>query len=236
MLSPEEKKILKFLKKYLLTHGVYSAEFEFEYDGGDLGEISPNEFDVVGWGQDATRIPAKISEVLYQIFMREVEPKLEEAYNDVHNDISSSGVRLRFDFRFDTTEISSYFWWSFYGVNEETHETYEYDDYQPQIENCIRDLKELNSNINEARVDYSGGGDSGYVEDTITTNEGDFLTPESCSDFIYENLPSGWEINEGSQGFARFVFPENIEDSYIEIMYQENYEGEGTTTLFEEEF
>jgi len=236
MLSPEEKKILKFLKKYLLTHGVYSAEFEFEYDGGDLGEISPDEFSVAGWGQDATRIPAKISEVLYQIFMREVEPKLEEAYNDVDNDISSSGVRLRFDFRFDTLEISSHFWWSFYGANEETHETYEYDDYQPQIENCIRDLKELNSNINEAHVDYSGGGDSGYVEDTITTNEGDFSTPESCSDFIYEHLPAGWEINEGSQGFARFVFPENIEDSYVEIMYQENYEGEGTTTLFEEEF
>lgn len=235
MLSPEEKKSLAFLKRYLLSNGVNYDEFDIEYEGPNYFTISPDDFSTAGWGSDSTHIPAKIQQVLYQFFIREIKPKLEDAYDNVNQDISTSGVRIQLDFRGNTSQIESFFWWSFYGASEETSEIYEYENYE-SVKTCMKDLQELNPNIQEARADYSGGGDSGYVEDTITTNEGNFSIPESCSDFIYEHLPSGWEINEGSQGIAEFVIPGNIEESYIEITYQENYEGESRTTLFEEDF
>jgi hypothetical protein len=79
---------------------------------------------------------------------------------------------------------------------------------------------------------FSGGGDSGYIEDTMTTSSGTFDGPESCKDYMYDKLPGGWEINEGSQGKGVF----DINKGTFTLFYTENIEGQHSTTFFEENF
>ena len=65
--------------------------------------------------------------------------------------------------------------------------------------------------VKEIVINYSGGGDSGYLEDSF--NNGDSV-PAVVSDFCYnmlENRFGGWEINEGSQGRITFDF---VSDNY----------------------
>jgi hypothetical protein len=60
-------------------------------------------------------------------------------------------------------------------------------------------------------VDFSGGGDSGYIEDEGSDyNDKRFKLTPKMDDLSYRALSDfgGWEINEGSQG--NIVF--NLED------------------------
>jgi len=81
-------------------------------------------------------------------------------------------------------------------------------------------------------IDYSGGGDSGYLEDSF--NNGDSV-PASVSDFCYdmlENRFGGWEINEGSQG----NFEIDLDRKEITLNHTYNIDETGRDTLLEEKF
>ena len=87
------------------------------------------------------------------------------------------------------------------------------------------------------KVDYSGGGDSGYIESNGYTDDGDvnIQIPAGLEDYIYQILESnygGWEINEGSDGV--FIF--NFNDSTVTLEHTYNTEENQTDTLYEESF
>jgi len=92
-----------------------------------------------------------------------------------------------------------------YGT-EDTGSYYEFGDYEEG--DSIYDtfievqkfLEEINSN--GVVIDYSGGGDSGYVEGQYQSKNGSGDVPAGIEDICYNLLEDfgGWEINEGSQG------------------------------------
>jgi hypothetical protein len=71
--------------------------------------------------------------------------------------------------------------------------------------NVIASMIELFDNgYDKIKVDFSGGGDSGYIESTGFDSDDEKIDiPASIEDELYrvlESIQSGWEINEGSQG------------------------------------
>jgi hypothetical protein len=92
-----------------------------------------------------------------------------------------------------------------YGT-EDTGSYYEFGDQEEgdtmydQFIEIQKFLDEINSN--GVRIDYSGGGDSGYLEDQYESQNGSGDVPAGIEDICYQLLGefSGWEINEGSQG------------------------------------
>jgi hypothetical protein len=85
---------------------------------------------------------------------------------------------------------------------------------------------------NEVKVDFSGGGDSGYIEEVFTNGQ---EIPEKIGDWMYdqlENYYSGWEINEGSSG--RFTL--DFKDIVINLSHSYNTEEGASQTLWEEGF
>jgi hypothetical protein len=79
------------------------------------------------------------------------------------------------------------------------------------------------------KITYTGGGDSGYFDQTESDNGNDVLDG-SMEEIGYEALEvffSGWEVNEGSDGNMTFNFDEqrfNIEHyQYVEENVDEKY-------------
>jgi len=80
--------------------------------------------------------------------------------------------------------------------------------------------------VNEASVEFSGGGDSGEIYDNVEVlsgRKGSYKTDRNVEDFLYswlEDFYGGWEINEGSSG--RFIF--NIQKNVVYLDFYENIE------------
>lgn len=71
-----------------------------------------------------------------------------------------------------------------------------------------RELKAIN--IESITFSYDGCGDSGAIENTYWQPDGIEISHElkkkieALEELVYELLPSGWEINEGSAGDVSF--------------------------------
>jgi hypothetical protein len=92
-----------------------------------------------------------------------------------------------------------------YGT-EDTGSYYEFHDYVEgdSIYNQFIEIQKFLDEINSTGVviDYSGGGDSGYIEGQYQSENGSGDVPSEIEDICYDLLEEfgGWEINEGSQG------------------------------------
>jgi len=92
-----------------------------------------------------------------------------------------------------------------YGT-EDTGSYYEFKDQEEgdsiydQFIEIQKFLDEINSN--GVVIDYSGGGDSGYVEGEYHSDSETGRVPDNIKNICYDLLGEfgGWEINEGSQG------------------------------------
>ena len=109
------------------------------------------------------------------------------------------------------------------GLEEVT--THEYDD----DDNVFNTLKE--KDIKYVYAEFSGYGDSGYIEDKIEVvdiykehSEVNLANIVGLEDYLYQMLEDygGWENNEGSQG--RFYV--NVEDRKIDLYFSWNEEVE----------
>lgn len=109
------------------------------------------------------------------------------------------------------------------GVEQVTTHEFEDDD---KVFNYLKE-----KDIKSLYVDFTGGGDSGYIEDNVeVVHNNDEVSNENLDDFgllenyMYEMLSDygGWEINEGSQG--RFYV--NVEDRLINLFFTWNEEVE----------
>ena len=105
---------------------------------------------------------------------------------------------------------------------------YTFDEYFADRDE-IEDLKEYFEKMKslgyeEGKIDFSGGGDNGYIDDPIYLDgEVTETTPEFILDLCYDLLQKshgGWELDEGSQGSFILEFNNNI----IRLEYCANIE------------
>ena len=80
----------------------------------------------------------------------------------------------------------------------------------------------LEKGVEEIICEYTGGGDSGYIEGTMAVDGEQENTASDIEDICYNQLSEfgGWEINEGSQG--NIVF--NLVDKTVTVNHQWNTE------------
>jgi hypothetical protein len=109
------------------------------------------------------------------------------------------------------------------GVEQVTTHEFEDDD------KVFNDLKE--KGIKSLSFDFTGGGDSGYIEDYVEVvdinneiSKGNLSNFGLLENYLYGMLGDydGWEINEGSQG----SFMVNVKDRLIRLLFTWNKEVE----------
>ena len=109
------------------------------------------------------------------------------------------------------------------GVEQVTTHEFEDDD------KVFNDLKE--KGIKSLSFDFTGGGDSGYIEDYVEVvdinneiSKGNLSNFGLLENYLYGMLGDydGWEINEGSQG----SFMVNVKDRLIRLLFTWNEEVE----------
>jgi hypothetical protein len=95
---------------------------------------------------------------------------------------------------------------SFESVNiAETDETIDEDH---PLWNWFKEM--LNDGYKWATVNFSGGGDEGYVEDHMETSENrDIIVPDFVDNWINDDISYDYVNNEGGQGDYHFDFVEN---------------------------
>jgi len=76
-------------------------------------------------------------------------------------------------------------------------------------EESVKAVEELFNYLNgrDAKVDFNGGGDDGYIEDDMWIDSERVDIPKPIEELLYSMLNgnySGWENNEGAQGSWEF--------------------------------
>jgi hypothetical protein len=230
ILTNEEKKILRYISKYLISVGMKQGYLETEsfdeYDGFDF-----NTLDVREWTHFANNYSMEVPSVLYPI-LEKILPYAEKKFNNLdESEYDANYSRIDFMIGTKTEEISCNYWFTYYSVEDGATTTYNSEEDE-SLEGVFEEIMELGVDSNIIELDYNGSGDSGYIEGTFRNGES---VPASVEDYCYrmlENLHGGWEINEGSQG--KFIF--DLDSKEITLEHQYNTEETKSFTLFEENF
>jgi hypothetical protein len=193
-MEKELKTLLVILAKYIKTVGCEKAIFDFGYDGTSYYE---NKMRCNG---EYINMPIEITKFLEQYL-----DKLPDFQGDADNGSEYHGYEMIFNPT--TMTITTYGQYSEYGTEDGGSSSVEID------EEVMTQFEELISKGYQQPfyVDFSGGGDSGYIEDEGSDyNDKRFKLTPKMDDLSYRALSDfgGWEINEGSQG--NIVF--NLED------------------------
>jgi hypothetical protein len=233
LLTPEEKKYLDRISRYIQSMGEKNASINIEandYDSqteiSDIDWDSITEFDSY---RNSIEIPSGFIEILQKIF-NYIDQSGEYSFPDI------DGVNYnQFSVEISTTnrELTVIHQFGYYSEGEEGEIVIE----DPELISEFRGQLESDGiTIPEdgvLSVYYSGGGDDGSLDGMFSENN-DSL-PRNMEDFCYNELSlnyGGWENNEGGQG--RFEF--NFNDGTIFLYHTENYEEQESNTLFEVEF
>lgn len=231
MWTDEQKRMLDFLEKYGKSRKKNILRWDFQNDYlSDEFNISRDDFSTEGWGRYQLNIPTIIQDFLYEIFKTQVEPKISESAEGISERIDGdeSSTELSLILNFSDRTITSYLSTNYLTEGEREEDIFEIP------ENVLNTLEELvgDTNITKLQVSYTGGGDSGYIEDSIFSYGFSDFVPEDVQDFVYGILPMGWEVNEGSQGNVVF----NLEDKTATLTYTENYYEDVSDTIMELDF
>ena len=228
ILTPEEKKYLGKVSRYLSSLGMKYGEINFEMDTDDE-EISynPNDFPTHFDNNYTAEIPDGLVPILKKIIDYVDDSDL---YSNLPNDgdidyqrfeITIDGVKREISL----THIYSYF-------TEGDSMGIEYDDMIEEWEEkgVFDDVSIPEDGYMNLR--YNGGGDSGYIESDFDNGQ---PVPTEIEEWGYQQLEEnfgGWEINEGSQGEFQFDFNQKtliLTHTYNTILDKSN-------TIWEEEF
>ena len=225
MLSPEEKKYFEFLWRLGKSYSTKYMTFEFDYDDIYSDGANVSEFLSDDSYPNPVVIPEKVAVFLTNYFNKNVYEGLEGVFDGMNIDDPSS-QRVYFIIDLEKRQIRSWVETDYFGEGEN--------------QSAFRDIpksvfKSMESSLEDSEfqqyihIPFEGGGDSGYIYDSVTLNDGTrFEISGTLSDILYEMLPGGWEINEGSQG--RFTI--DLEEKTIELEYTENiYETQSNTVM-----
>jgi hypothetical protein len=229
ILTPEEKKYLGKISRYLNSLGMSYGEINFEMEPDD-DEISyrENYFPTHFENNYNAEIPDGLVPILKKIIGYIDDDGL---YSDLPNDANID--YQRFDITIyvgEKKEISLTHIYSY--QTEGGSEGVEYDDMIEEWEEkgVFNDTSIPEDNY--LVLKYNGGGDSGYIESDFENGE---PSPGEVEEWCYQQLEinfGGWEINEGSQGEFQFDFNEKT----VILSHTYNIEESKTNTLWEEEF
>jgi hypothetical protein len=225
ILSPEDKKYLKFFSKYLLSYGEHTATFRIEDWSPDhpyipdQPKIEENYY---------LEIPIRVNSILNKIsdVCGEYEPSYES------DDIGSTWTN--FIINPDEQSIFAEFCYSYYTRDEQGMSwgkgDVKEDDHLKNVFNILYE-----ENIPWIRVAFDGSGDSGSIEQGEDKNGRSISIPSDVEDWCYGVLEShfgGWEINEGSSGY--FVF--DVTKKQVNLEFGWNNENTECDTIYEEKF
>jgi hypothetical protein len=228
ILTPNEKKYLGKISRYLKSMGMSYGEILFEMEPDD-DEISYREnYFPTNFENNYT---AEIPDGLVPILKKIIDYVDDEGlYDEVPNDAYIDYQRFEITIDSDKREISLTHIYSF--LTEGGSEGVEYDDMiEEWEEKGIFDDTEIPED-NYLALKYNGGGDSGYIESNFESGQS---VPPPVEEWCYQQLEEnfgGWEINEGSQGEFQFDFNEKT----VILSHAYNIEESRSNTLWEEEF
>jgi len=228
ILTPEEKKYLGKIARYLSSLGMRFGEINFEMETDDE-EISydPNDFPTYFDNNYNAEIPDGLVPILKRIIDYFDDADLYSNLPDGSDidyqrfEITIDGVKREISL----THIYSYF-------SEGDSQGVEYDDMIEEWEE-----KGVFDDVSIPEdgylvLKYNGGGDSGYIESDFENGE---PAPGAVEEWCYQQLEDnfgGWEINEGSQGEFQFDFNEKT----VVLAHTYNTMLDESNTIWEEEF
>jgi len=232
ILTPEEKKVLRFISRYLnslgMTDGLLESEGLDAYEDLNLSDINITE-----WTHFTNNYSVEVPEQLYPI-LQKILPYAQINFENKVIDTGDNDINYaRADINIDTEsqEISVNYWYSYYDVGDASSTTYSEKD-DDSVNDVLKEIDELDDTLPLMELRYNGGGDSGYIEGIF---ENGISVPAGVEDYCYrvlEHMHGGWEINEGSQGTFYF----DLEKREVTLEHQYNTEENSNFTLFEESF
>ena len=228
ILTPEEKKYLGKISRYLGSLGMKYGDINFEMEPDDK-EISysdddfPTHFD----NNYTAEIPDGLVPILKRIIFYFDDADLYWNLPD-GNEIDYQ----RFEITIDGVkkEISLTHIYSYFSEGDSTGHEYA-DMIEEWEEKGVFDDVSIPED-GYLTLNYNGGGDSGYIESDFENGE---PAPGAVEEWCYQQLSDnfgGWEINEGSQGEFQFDFNEKtviLQHTYNTLVDESN-------TIWEEEF
>lgn len=255
MITPEEKK--EFKRLHAISKTAQLGNFEWNWDDLDYKSERFLEPTVEEFVSDDThrshyprfkssytgeanpyKIPISIAKAIHSYYMREVAPKIMDAYDEAESNVDSeiSGSNLYFIIDVKNKEIKSWVDLSYYSQEDGESDFWEGDQDQRAME-LLNKLREINPNASSVLIGFDGGGDSGslndkmimYGQNNVQTNHD---IPDDIADWCYNKLPGGWEIDEGSYG--DFVF--NLIDNDINLSVTYNTSEEISEWVIQESF
>lgn len=229
ILTPEEKKYLGKVSRYLASMGMKHGDINFEMEPDDE-EISyeeeyfPTRFDNNYYAE----IPDGLVPILKKIINNFGDADL---FSNLPNDVGQIDYQ-----RFEITisgikkEISLTHIYSYYSEGDASG--LEYDDMIEEWEEkgVFEDMEIPEDGY--MTLKYNGGGDSGYIESEFDNGQ---PVPTEIEEWGYQQLSDnfgGWEINEGSQGEFQFDFGEKT----VVLAHTYNTLVDESNTIWEEEF
>lgn len=216
MLTPEQQKLFRFLRLFGKSSGVDSLEIDLEDEVLRDTPFEVDELSNVGGWRNRLELPQKAAEEFTQFINENVFPKMVEAFNSlegIYGFDEISRIRTEIFIDLDKKSFQAFLHVDWYGEEEATSEIHDLP--QDVIDEIQADFP--NDEVVQARIDYSGGGDSGQVEDTMSVklasgrNVMESISPKTL-EFSYNILPGGWEIDEGSFGNISLDLVEKLAD------------------------
>ena len=225
ILTPEEKKYLRFFVKFLQSYGEKTGTFRLE----DFSE------DFLDWEKDMDMSNyLQLEENYYLDVPEQIGPILanvikycEKRIPEVKEDISSTTLEVIVDVE---GSITAEYCWRYYSRDDQ-YESFDGND--GDLSQIIDELNEITSGL--VYVKFDGNGDSGQIESAEDESGSIINVSANVEDWCYNQLESsygGWEINEGSSG--QFIF--NLAENTCELEFGWNNENTECDTLYEEKF
>jgi hypothetical protein len=220
--NPENKQLFKLLHFWLKSEGgeYISAEFYVNYGDVDSGWFQPYIH-----GSFDPKIPEKLKNFFERLY--EVVVNNESLWDDLDWDNNHS-IAVKYTVKTQSISIED---------RETILNTRDYgNEKEITDKEMIEEITKWKSEgIKVIKVDFSGGGDSGYIEERGFGNgDVEVEMPASFNDLFYNMLEAnygGWEINEGSQGYFEVYTDDNLVQLSIGIN-EEDYEN---NVLFEKQ-
>ena len=228
ILTPEEKKYLGKVSRYLASMGMKRGDINFEMESDDdkifyVEEYFPTRFDNNYYAE----IPDGLVPILKKIIDYFGDADL---YSNLPYDREIDYQRFEITINGERKEISLIHIYSYYDEGDSSG--VEYDDMIEEWEEkgVLEDIQIPEDGY--MTLKYNGGGDSGYIESEFDNGQ---TVPTEIEEWGYQQLSDnfgGWEINEGSQGEFQFDFNEKT----VILQHTYNTMVDESNTIWEEEF
>lgn len=228
ILTPEDKKYLERVCRYLGSLGMETGEIQVEIDGNYFDLDSRDFQNITHFDNNYS---ADIPEGLFPIIKKITE------YSENKWDLDIDSVDYAtFNIEIDCKERSISAFQNYTTTTPDDSSQLEWDAQDVEdsetLLDAFNDLDEVSDGENVIELTYEGSGDSGYIDGNLSNSS---LTPTSVEDWCYrvlENQYGGWEINEGSRG--TFIF--TLSPRSVVLNHTFYIQEHMSNTLWEEKF